>query len=232
MSGADTATLNENLGYVGALSLGGASLLAIGANTLNDERFRFELRRHDFGRGERSRSWVQPGIEHRCGADRRELVDASGSDTVSVAENLTYGGTFSAGSGTTLSIASGDTLKFPHTATRFAGAINGAGTLALSLAGGSTINAGANIASGQPVDLEWRFSHHRRQCDRQCVDVGSGRNSHHDRRWRHLQHERRRFGHCRHVGGLRNTCLRRQPGAEQRRGTYGRELVDIRAATQ
>ena len=63
--------------------------------------------------------------------------------TLTLAENLTYGGAFTEGAGSTISISSADTLTLTGAST-LAGTISGAG--ALTLGGGTVaINAGANL---------------------------------------------------------------------------------------
>jgi hypothetical protein len=65
--------------------------------------------------------------------------------SVTVSENLSYAGTFSTGSGTHVTVNSGDTLTLTGAAT-LAGSVNGPGTLAFA-GGTQAINTGAQINS-------------------------------------------------------------------------------------
>jgi hypothetical protein len=71
------------------------------------------------------------------------LSETGATTSVTVAETTTYGGAFTQGLGSTMSVSSGDTLTFTHV-TSLAGTVAGAGTLAL-LSDTATIVSGASL---------------------------------------------------------------------------------------
>ena len=78
------------------------------------------------------------------GVNAPNFSESGWGTSLTVSEALAYAGAFSQGSGSTLSISSGDTLSLTGTAS-LSGTTSGAGTLALA-GGSATIDSGATIS--------------------------------------------------------------------------------------
>ena len=79
-----------------------------------------------------------------AGVNAPNFSESGWATSLTVSEALAYAGAFSEGSGSTLSISSGDTLSLTETAS-LSGTTSGAGTLALE-GGSATIDTGATMS--------------------------------------------------------------------------------------
>ena len=79
-----------------------------------------------------------------AGVNAPNFSESGWATSLTVSEALAYAGAFSQGSGSTLSISSGDTLSLTETAS-LSGTTSGAGTLALE-GGSATIDTGATMS--------------------------------------------------------------------------------------
>ena len=144
LSNGATVSLSENLSYGGALNSVSGTMLKIGGFKLTLSGSDSSISSAISGGGTLALTGGSQVLNSGAALTISHWT-TSGSDAATVNENLTYAGTFSDGAGTTLTIASSDTLSLSGTST-FAGTINGAGALVLS-GGTDTFNAGAGIAS-------------------------------------------------------------------------------------
>ena len=140
-SGAE-AILAANAAYAGDLTEAAGTTIALGAYTLSLS-----------GAGSSIAGTIRgPGTLALAGGSQTLNAGAafslgswtiSDGDTVNLDTNVNVGGVVSQGVGTTLAIASGDTLTVTGEAT-IAGTVSGAGTLALTH-GGLTVTSGASL---------------------------------------------------------------------------------------
>ncbi len=144
LSSGVTASLDTSLAYTGEFSTAAGTTLALGAYTLGLSGAG-SIFSGTISGSTGALSLTGGSQAFDSGAAMTEGRWAmSGSDTASVNEKLTFGGTYSEGAGTTLTIASGETLSLTGVATLGA-TVNGSGTLALSNATLSGLVAGGTV---------------------------------------------------------------------------------------
>jgi fibronectin-binding autotransporter adhesin len=144
LSGTDAVALDENLSYGGTFSAAAGTTLTIASGdtlTLNGVATIVDKISGTGSLAFTGGSQTLNGGTTLAGSS----WTISGSDAVKLDASVSYGGPFSAGAGTTLTIASGDTLTLTGAST-FAGSTAGAGTLELSF-GAETFEAGAHFGS-------------------------------------------------------------------------------------
>jgi fibronectin-binding autotransporter adhesin len=144
LSGTDAVALDENLAYGGTFAAGAGTTVTIASGdtlTLNGVATIADKISGTGSLAFTGGSQTLNGGTTLAGSG----WTISGSDAVKLDASVSYGGPFSAGAGTTLTIASGDTLTLTGAST-FAGSTAGAGTLELSF-GAETFEAGAHFGS-------------------------------------------------------------------------------------
>jgi fibronectin-binding autotransporter adhesin len=143
LAGSDAATLNENLTFGGTFAAAAATTLTIASGdtlTLNGTSGfagKVEGATLAFAGGSQ-------GVSAGAALDVSNWM-LSGSADTTVGESLSFGGTFSAGAGTTLALVLDDTLTLTGSTT-FAGSTSGRGILLLS-GGTTTFDAGAHFGA-------------------------------------------------------------------------------------
>jgi hypothetical protein len=143
LSSGATATLRTSLGYGGDLTEASGTTLALGAYTFNLSGAGSTIAGTVSGTGGLVFSGGNQALD--SGAALKEVKwSMTGSDVASVNETLSYSGTYTEGTGTTLTIASGNTLSLTGTSTLGA-TVNGAGTVSLTNATLSGLTVGGTL---------------------------------------------------------------------------------------
>ncbi len=150
LSGADAASLNENLSYGGAF-LQGASALSIAANDTLTLTGSSSLAGAISGSGSLALGGGSTSINAGGKLGQAKWAVSGAGTLVTLNESLNYGGAFAQIGNSTLSIASGDKLTLTGAST-LAGAIAGAGDLTIG-GGATSINIGAKL-----LQANWTLS--------------------------------------------------------------------------